>query len=62
MKLLSALPASQTAVESAIKSLYRIWEKCGPQLRADVEFAGLLLAMCPSGVQLRAQAVAPRKA
>jgi hypothetical protein len=59
MKRPLALPASQTAIERAIKSLGRIWEKCGPQLGADVELARLLLAACPSVVQLRAQAIAP---
>ena len=62
MKRLLALPASQTAIERAIKSLRRIWETCGPQLGADVELARLLLATCPSLERLRAQAIAPRQA
>jgi hypothetical protein len=62
MKRLVALPDSQTAIERAIKSLRRIWEKCGSQLGADVELARLLLATWPSLKRLRAQAVATRKA
>jgi ribosomal protein L5 len=31
------LPASQIAIERAIKSLRRFWEKRGPPLGADVE-------------------------
>jgi hypothetical protein len=57
IKGLLALPASQAAIERAIKSLRRIWEKCGPRLGADIELARLLLATCRSAVQLRAQAV-----
>jgi hypothetical protein len=62
MKHLLALPASQTAIERAIKSLRRIYRACGQPLGADVELARLLLATCLSAVQLRAQAIAPRQA
>jgi hypothetical protein len=62
MKRLLALPASQTAIERAIKSLRRIWDKCGPRLGADVELARLLLATCPSVLRLRAQASATPEA
>jgi hypothetical protein len=56
IRRLLALPASQTAVERANKTLRRIWEKCRPQLRANVELSRLVLATCRSPSRLRAEA------